>query len=250
VYGLLEASRRTGQQNHLDAARRAGAFLLTRFWDASPRLFHSQLGQRTRVYDARAIAALVGALRDLSAIGVTGAADAHDRFGFATFRGPMVLAEWQETGEVLGDGIPDTNRNGVPEAPLAGGPFGVATVFASRLIEGPALETQAFPNLVSWSRHVKPLLRGACGQCHLNGNLRGEYDLETWEGAFVQGESKRTLGEFPMIVPGAPERSLLYLKIDQRMPPVGNQMPEALPPLTNAARVLVAEWIRQGARNN
>jgi hypothetical protein len=40
------------------------------------------------------------------------------------------------------------------------------------------------------------------------------------------------------------------LKLDRRYPPVGVQMPQALPPLSASGRALVAEWIRQGALNN
>jgi hypothetical protein len=50
------------------------------------------------------------------------------------------------------------------------------------------------------------------------------------------------------VVPGEPDNSLLYLKLDINAP-CGQQMPPA-PALTDAARERVREWIVRGAKND
>jgi hypothetical protein len=49
------------------------------------------------------------------------------------------------------------------------------------------------------------------------------------------------------VVPGDPARSLLYRKLVDRNPPVGVQMPQALPPLGPSGKELVRRWIAAGA---
>ena len=51
----------------------------------------------------------------------------------------------------------------------------------------------------------------------------------------------------PLIVPGDPEASLFYRKLVDRVPSVGVQMPEAQPPLSEAGKALVYQWILEGA---
>jgi hypothetical protein len=253
IHGLFEAWRMTRLQVLHDAAVRAGRFLLEQFFDGGRDLPRSGLVGDHLTYTPRSVGMVLAALRLLNDEGgmtqpPLDAGDAHDRLAAKLFRGPMVLSEWDENGEVLGDGDPDTNKNGIKEVALAGGKFGfgVAPVLASRVVAGPD-PLPLPPGPVSWSQQVQPMLRLACGQCHLNGARLGEYSLETHQSAFLPGES-RWAGA--MIAPGAPAASLLFQKVDRRNPPVGVQMPQALPPLNSRARALLEQWIEQGARNN
>ena len=55
--------------------------------------------------------------------------------------------------------------------------------------------------------------------------------------------------EIDPIVPGKPEESLLYRKLADRNPPIGEQMPLQTPPLDARGKALVHRWILEGARS-
>src|SRR5207302_642083 len=58
-------------------------------------------------------------------------------------------------------------------------------------------------------------------------------------------------GKGARVVPGAPEKSLLYQKVDPTAEsPCGNKMPYGGPPLEKADADAVAAWIKAGAKNN
>jgi hypothetical protein len=247
IQGLFDAARVLAGPAHREEAVRAGTFLMEHFWKGA-QLFDTTLGSQARSYTPELAGNVLAALRALKEEGgIEEAGGLHDEFASRMLANALVLSEWDEAGEVLGDGNPDTDGNGIREATLAGGPHGVSPVFAGRVVAGPPPVEGGLPGIVSWSKHVQPLFRMACVQCHLNGARLGTYSLDTWQGARTAGDSG---GRWPLIVPGDPEASLLFLKTDRRNPPVGVQMPQALPPLTSAGRALIAEWIRQGALNN
>jgi len=52
------------------------------------------------------------------------------------------------------------------------------------------------------------------------------------------------------VAPGDPNQSYLYLKISRPLPPDGDRMPQALPPLSDHLIGLVREWIEAGAMND
>ena len=193
------------------------------------------------------IAAVLDALREIVSDGtVAGADTAHDAF-LVALRPVLAFAEWDGFGEVVSDGIADTDGNGVPEPALAGGAHGRAPVFAGEILAGPPPSAEPTNGPVTWSRHIQPLFRAKCAQCHLDGAARaqgGFYRLDTPTLARVPGQSG---GAMPLIVPGDPDASLLYHKVKDRNPPIGVQMPQALPPMEPAAVELVRRWIEEGA---
>jgi len=92
---------------------------------------------------------------------------------------------------------------------------------------------------VSFASNVKPILQRHCGDCHLDGKMKGGYSLETHITAIDAGQKG------VRIVPGDSTRSNLVQRIRaaegvKRMPPKGD--------LLSAAEVAtIAAWIDQGA---
>ena len=100
--------------------------------------------------------------------------------------------------------------------------------------------TQATESRVDFAAHVKPLLTSRCINCHHSGSMFGQLSLENRAMAF----KKRANG--PVIVPGRPDSSALYLVL--KMPP---KNPKAMPPaghrVTDREVNLISDWIKQGA---
>ncbi len=238
--GLLAAGR-TGHAAARDAGRRAVAVLLDEFWDDAAERFSETPGGAGVIYDPDLLAALLAALREAAADGEVRAGTIHDRL-LRRLRPHLVFSEWGARGEVIGDGIADTDGNGVPEPALAGGTHGRAPMFAGEIRDG--VPAPAISAAITWSEHIQPLFRQKCAQCHLDGAQRGAYRLDSPALLRVPGESG---GQWPLVVAGDPEASLLYRKLVDRNPAVGVQMPEAQPPLSPAAKELVRQWILQGA---
>ena len=155
----------------------------------------------------------------------------------------LVYSETEATGEVIGDGNPDTDGDGIPEPAFAGGDFGRAPVFTGEIKEGAELVAD-LDGPILWSRHIRPLFEGACVQCHLSGARRGEYRLDTPTLLRQPGSENPGL---PLVVPGDPEASYLYRKLVDRIPPAGDQMPLDTPPLAPHGKALVRQWILEGA---
>jgi hypothetical protein len=93
---------------------------------------------------------------------------------------------------------------------------------------------------VEFRAHVAPILENRCLPCHDGTAMPGLYDLSRRSTAFAVGPAG------PRIVPGAPEKSLVFLNPGgtheklQAMPPVGNR-------LTKAELSILHRWINQGA---
>ncbi len=154
----------------------------------------------------------------------------------------LVYSETEATGETVGDEIPDTDGDGIPEPAHAGGDFGRAPMFVGQIKEGPELEPGDGPIL--WSTHILPLFQANCAECHLGGAKRGEYRLDTPARLREPGTLNPGL---PLVVPGDPEASYLYRKLVDRAPAAGDQMPLQQAPLSPHAKELVRLWILQGA---
>lgn len=95
------------------------------------------------------------------------------------------------------------------------------------------------PTLVSFSKHVAPILAAKCGNCHGANNPRGGLNLSNFAGMRSGGASKQ-----PLVTPRSPQRSLLAYRLttpnaQQRMPKNGT--------LTPAELQAVGLWITQGA---
>lgn len=94
---------------------------------------------------------------------------------------------------------------------------------------------------VDFVKQIKPILADRCVECHNSETLLGELNLQNRELAF----RKRKPG--PAIVPGEPEKSMLYLaltlppKDKKAMPATGHRIPKDE---VNTIR----QWIKEGAK--
>ncbi|MBK8095771.1 MAG: hypothetical protein IPK26_01605 [Planctomycetes bacterium] len=239
--GLMAAGDVLGDEAVSTAGRAAAERLIDAFWRADSGWFVTSPDGPSARYEGRDLSALLAVLPTLAATDPEVAA-LRDRFlsGWARV---AAFAEWDGGGEVLGDGIADTDGNGVPEPAAAGGAFGRLPVLASAWLAGDSGALVA-DDVVTWSRHVLPLFQQKCGECHLAGAAQGEYRLDTVALAATPGSSG---GALPLLVPGDPEGSFLYRKLVDRQPAIGVQMPEARSPLDARGRELVRAWILQGA---
>jgi mono/diheme cytochrome c family protein len=112
-------------------------------------------------------------------------------------------------------------------------------VFAALLLAAvtrlPAAEAK-----IDFASQIKPILGSRCISCHQSGALFGELNLENRDKAF----RKRTNG--PVILPGRPDSSLLYLVLKlppkelKAMPPNGHRIPDR-------EVQFIYDWILQGA---
>src|SRR5205823_8477634 len=69
----------------------------------------------------------------------------------------------------------------------------------------------------SYRNQVRPLLQAKCYRCHGDQRRRADLDLRTPAGILAGGESG------PVIVPGKPEKSLLFEKIHGGLMPPGKK---------------------------
>lgn len=99
---------------------------------------------------------------------------------------------------------------------------------------------------VDWQTDIKPIFNekfstGRCTSCHNAAQLDGGLDLTDFG---IDAIYKIV----PAIVePGRPRESLLFLKVNCDVPPVGVRMPLAGLPLTLEEQILIHDWIAQGA---
>jgi hypothetical protein len=104
---------------------------------------------------------------------------------------------------------------------------------------------------VTWTSRVQPILEANCGGCHSETEAQGNLVL-VGEGVYERllGASEQ-LPDLPLIAPGLPEESYLYLKLIDDDQIIGNPMPYN--PLTGEGRLTEAElgdiltWIINGA---
>jgi len=89
---------------------------------------------------------------------------------------------------------------------------------------------------VTFEKHILPIFEAKCLSCHGANKKRGGLDMRT-VAAMLRGSDSG-----PSLVPGSPERSLLYETIvTKKMPPTPNK-------LSQSESKLVQEWIAGGAR--
>ena len=82
---------------------------------------------------------------------------------------------------------------------------------------------------------VAPVLARNCLECHDAANRAGQLNLATREAALQGGESG------PVIVPGQPEASDLWLSVE------ADAMPHNRPPLRDEDKDILKQWIAEGA---
>lgn len=105
---------------------------------------------------------------------------------------------------------------------------------------------------VSFDDQIQPILNARCIACHAPGGFAQLLGIP-WD--YTEGSSFHDLvnqassqdASFTMIVPGDPDASLLFLKVTQESPPIGDMMPLGGPPLEDSEVELFRLWILQGA---
>ena len=240
--GLLAARAALPQDTVIAAAAQSALSQLLGWFDPATGTFGGGPGFRGARLSASALADVLAALR--LGIAIDSRAQAiRDQF-LARIRTSLVQSEWAGNGEVLGDGIADTDGNGIPEPMLAGSRSGRLPLLSAALVVGSVAQQPPASDEVTWTKHVRPLLIAKCGECHANGSQQGEYALDTVTMASTPGESA---GSQQMIVPGNPESSFLYRKLVDRIPARGQQMPLSGTLLDERSLATVRNWILQGA---
>ncbi len=108
-----------------------------------------------------------------------------------------------------------------------------------RLLMG-TVEASAFPDSF-YARHIHPIFDANCVVCHGAQKVKGNLRLDTYDRAMRGGE------DGAVIVPGNPERSILWQRIS--LPPDHKKfMPsEGKPPLKSEQIAWIRAWILQGA---
>ncbi len=96
---------------------------------------------------------------------------------------------------------------------------------------------------VSFYRDVRPILQGSCQGCHQPAKRGGDYLMTNHQSLLTGGESGSEA-----IVPG--DLSASYL-VDLITPVDGKaEMPQGKPPLAEADRTIIRNWILQGAKDD
>lgn len=244
--GLLAAARTLDNAAMEARGLVLTGFLAEHFLDSS-NLFRTDLRTQGRRYTPRNLAAVMDAMAEsLAALG-QGGDELLEKYELFLGRIlPFLVFSEVDGNEVLGDGVADTDRNRIPEPALAGGEHGLAPVFVGAILEGPSPGEEILESEVLWSRDIVTLFRQKCAECHLDGAEQGLYRIDTPTLLRKPGESG---GKFPLVVPQKPEESLLYRKLVDRNPPIGEQMPQQRPPLDPRGKALVYRWILEGARS-
>ena len=250
--GLLAAVELVPDPSVLAAARSAAERLLTAFADEATGAFRTVPEHSFARYTPSVLADLLAALRSLQTEPVLASLppDVLPDSGamlerlLNTLRPVLAHSEWETSGEVLGDGIADTNQNGVPEPAAAGGPTGRLPLLAGAIHVGDPADAQAPTETITWSQHVRPLLFEQCATCHFAGSSQSTYRLDTRR--LVAIPATPPTG-FPTLVPFDAESSMLYRKLVDRIPPVGAQMPLDGTPMSTMQRQIVRRWIETGA---
>ncbi|RMG37075.1 MAG: DUF1553 domain-containing protein [Planctomycetota bacterium] len=118
----------------------------------------------------------------------------------------------------------------------------VGACATSLLLLGPSLTAQAE---VDFNREVRPLLSDRCFKCHGpdEKHREGGFRLDQKESAFGTGDSG-----LPLIVPGKPEESELYVRISSSDPDVKMPPPDSGKTLTPEEIQTIRQWIAEGAK--
>lgn len=98
--------------------------------------------------------------------------------------------------------------------------------------------TPKAPAPVSFAANVQPILMQYCERCHMGGNRKGGFSLDTRASALESGE------DGPRIVPGDSAGSELILRVSQA--PGHKPMPPKEPRLKPEEVEVLRAWIDQG----
>lgn len=152
VRGLLEAYKELQEERYFAAAKAAYAFMNEGLWDAQTGVYRSSVGAELTVYTPMNVGAAIGAMREM--ILLTKDQQEIDRFKRFWVQGVnssgIQQAEYEETGErdfTKRDGDGD----GIPRMEFAGGRYGIAPVYASKV----EIETPLSPESGIASRSIQ-----------------------------------------------------------------------------------------------
>ncbi|MEZ6041065.1 MAG: PSD1 and planctomycete cytochrome C domain-containing protein [Planctomycetaceae bacterium] len=90
----------------------------------------------------------------------------------------------------------------------------------------------------TFESHIRPILSSRCGKCHSETVQKGELNLATMSDLRRGGESGESL------IAETVGDSLLWIMIES-----GSMPPEGEPPLANDERLLIQQWLREGAKS-
>jgi hypothetical protein len=131
--------------------------------------------------------------------------------------------------------------------------YGGTRTISSEILQPPACPPGApLPDVastVSYAHDVVPLLQSAGCQslsCHGGPFPSSNYNMSAYETSFGPGIEAKALQGCD-VVPGGPDASFMIEKLANPTPRIGNRMPSARPPLTDAQIALVRQWILEGA---
>jgi cytochrome c len=93
-----------------------------------------------------------------------------------------------------------------------------------------------------YTAQVKPIFENTCGKCHLNGNHRGAFNMDTRASLLKGGH------DGVVLVPGDPANSLL-VKLIRHEGPADDpmSMPPHAPKLSDANIATITQWVKAGA---
>lgn len=178
IRGLLAAYHATKDNRYLAAAQRTYATWNRDFWDSQAWLFRNEPGSAQVTYTPVDVGAALGAMREMMLTDNDAGADAEriDRFKKffvqAVDASGLMQAEDVYTGESLAKiqgGETDSDHDGIPFIGRGDGPYGIDTVFASRvtfdLTNGPVRQS------VSVGGNSRPttgegIFLANCAVCH------------------------------------------------------------------------------------
>lgn len=136
-----------------------------------------------------------------------------------------------------------THQGMMGDGMMGGGMMGGGGMMNQDIPPSPVVEalptaTSGGTATVSYRADIQPIFAENCAECH--GGLGGLW-LDSYEYLMAGGNNG------PVIVPGDPYRSALYLRITGEQQPA---MPFGLAPLAARDVDLIREWIVSGAPNN
>jgi len=97
---------------------------------------------------------------------------------------------------------------------------------------------------ISYAHNVQPIFNTTCLDCHFK-NGSANLDLTSYD-ALMSGESNNG----PVVVAGRPDESLLFEKISEPQPSLGERMPLGRSPLPDSEINIIETWIYEGAQDN
>ncbi len=135
VRGLIEANRVLGDQQYLDAAIRSYGFMNTKLWDERTGVYRSYVDAEVTEYTPLNVGAALAAVREIALVTKSAAElERWKRFWVQAIDGSGIQqSEYEETGE-KNFYAKDGDGDGIPRMEYADGKYGIAPVFATKVL--------------------------------------------------------------------------------------------------------------------